>query len=119
MPCLCFLPGRQLPLFSRHKALLLLHDFTQSHRALESWGSTLVGKGAPIDPSQHWVVSANLLGSPFGSTSAAMLQSEQGDPYAFTIEDMARAAAGARRRNARGARGARGGRGRLCGGRQL
>jgi homoserine O-acetyltransferase/O-succinyltransferase len=82
---------------SPDKALLLLHDFTQSHRALDSWGKSLVGKGNPIDPSQYWVVSTNLLGSAFGSTSAAMLQGEAGDPYEFTIEDMARAAASAMR----------------------
>jgi homoserine O-acetyltransferase len=81
---------------SPDKALLLLHDFTDNHRALEGWAKTLVGKGSPIDPAQYWVVSANLLGSPFGSTSAAMLQGEA-DPYAFTIEDMARAAASAMR----------------------
>lgn len=82
---------------SPDKALLLLHDLTDSHRAMSGWGQTLVGKGCPIDPSEHWVVSANLLGSPFGSTSPAMLQGDAEDPYAFTIEDMARAAAAAMR----------------------
>jgi homoserine O-acetyltransferase len=82
---------------SPDKALLLLHDLTDSHRAIQGWGKTLVGKGCPIDPSEHWVVSANLLGSPFGSTSPAMLQGEADDPYAFTLEDMARAAAAALR----------------------
>jgi homoserine O-acetyltransferase len=82
---------------SPDKALLLLHDLTDSHRAIGGWGQTLVGKGCPIDPSEHWVVSANLLGSPFGSTSPAMLQGEEDDPYAFTLEDMARAAAAALR----------------------
>jgi homoserine O-acetyltransferase len=81
---------------SPDKALVLLHGFTDSHRAIDGWGKTLIGKGSPIDPGQYWVVSANLLGSPFGSTSAAMLQGEA-DPYAFTIEDMARAAASAMR----------------------
>lgn len=81
---------------SPEKALVLLHDFTDSHRALSGWGKNLIGRGAPIDPAQYWLVSLNLLGSPFGSTSAAMLQG-QDDPYSFTIEDMARAAAAAMR----------------------
>lgn len=81
---------------SPDKALVLLHDFTDSHQALEGWGKSLIGKGSPIDPAQYWLVSLNLLGSPFGSTSAAMLQG-QADPYAFTVEDMARAAASAMR----------------------
>ncbi len=81
---------------SPDKALVLLHDFTDSHHALEGWGAQLLGKGQPIDPSQYWVVSLNLLGSPFGSTSAAMLDSRD-DPYGFSIEDMARAAASAMR----------------------
>jgi homoserine O-acetyltransferase len=81
---------------SPDKALVLLHDFTDSHRALEGWGKKLLGRGKPIDPGQYWVVSLNLLGSPFGSTSAAMLQGQE-DPYAFSVEDMARAAAAAMR----------------------
>ncbi len=82
---------------SPDKALVLLHDFTHSHRAYEGWGKALIGKGAPIDPAQYWVASLNLLGSPFGSPSAALLEGEGTDPYGFTIEDMARAAAAAMR----------------------
>src|SRR6185436_4058954 len=81
---------------SPDKALVLLHDFTDSHHALGGWGQRLIGKGKPVDPAQYWVVSLNLLGSPFGSTSAAMLQGQE-DPYAFTVEDMARAGAAAMR----------------------
>ncbi|MBK7864820.1 MAG: alpha/beta fold hydrolase [Archangiaceae bacterium] len=81
---------------SPDQALVLLHDFMQSHRALDGWGKQLLGRGNPIDPAQYWVVSLNLLGSPFGSTSASMLQGQE-DPYAFTVEDMARAAASAMR----------------------
>lgn len=81
---------------SPDKALVLLHDLTESHRALAGWGKHLIGKGKAIDPAQYWTVSLNLLGSPFGSTSAAMLQGHE-SPYAFTVEDMARAAAAAMR----------------------
>jgi len=81
---------------SPDKALVLLHDFTDSHHALEGWGTKLLGRGKPIDPAQYWVVSLNLLGSPFGSTSAAMLQGHE-EPYSFSLEDMGRAAASAMR----------------------
>lgn len=83
-------------------AIVLLHDFCDSHRALgtgfcEGWGRQLIGPNQPIPPNQGWVVSLNLLGSPFGSTSAAMLPlTKDGQPSLnLTLEDLARGATSA------------------------
>ncbi len=87
--------------------VLLLHDFTQSHRATgdgfgDGWGKALLGP--VLNPHSGWVVSFNLLGSPFGSTSAAMVPAgPDGRPgLELSVEDLARAAAsGARQLGAK------------------
>ncbi|MFT3836627.1 MAG: alpha/beta fold hydrolase [Myxococcaceae bacterium] len=78
--------------------VLLLHDFTDSHRATgdgfcDGWGKQLVGP--VLTPHSGWVVSMNLLGSPFGSTSSSMVPSgPDGRPgLELSVEDLARAAA--------------------------
>jgi len=69
-------------------AVLVTHGYTSSHRMIESgngssegsW-SELVGPGAPIDTSQHFVVCSNMLGSSYGSTNAASSDPRTGKPY--------------------------------------
>jgi homoserine O-acetyltransferase len=80
-------------------AIVLLHDFPDSHRALgtgfgEGWGKQLLES---IGPYSGWVVSLNLLGSPFGSTSESMMPlSKDGKPQlSLSLEDLARAATSA------------------------
>lgn len=83
---------------------MVLHDLCDSHRALGSgfgagWGKQLLGPAQAIPPHFGWVVSLNLLGSPFGSTSASMmpLASDGRPPLSLTLEDLARAANSAMR----------------------
>lgn len=82
-------------------AIVVLHDFCDSHRALTDefgggWGKQLFGPNRAIPPQAGWVVSLNLLGSPFGSTSAAMMPlSSKG--LSLTLEDLARGATSAMR----------------------
>jgi len=85
-------------------AIVVLHDLCDSHRALgdgfgEGWGKQLLGPGQAIGPQLGWVVSLNLLGSPFGSTSAAMmpLTPDHRPGLNLTLEDLARAATSAMR----------------------
>ena len=85
-------------------AIIVLHDLCDSHRALgtgfaEGWGRQLIGPNMPIPPQFGWVVSLNLLGSPFGSTAASMmpLSSDSRPPLSLSLEDMARAATSAMR----------------------
>lgn len=86
-------------------AIVLLHDLCDSHRALgsgfcEGWAKGLVGPNQAINARQGWIVSLNLLGSPFGSTSAAMMPlTQDGRPVLnLSIEDLARAATSAMRK---------------------
>lgn len=87
------------------KAVVLLHDLSHSHRALgpvedsayrpSGWARELVGPGRPIDPGVTPVVAPGLLGSPFGSTSAATVDPETGERLGLnlpplTVLDMAR-----------------------------
>jgi homoserine O-acetyltransferase len=60
-------------------SVVLLHDLAQSHRALgpmepsayqpSGWGAELIGEKRPLDPTAQHILSMNLLGSPFGTTS--------------------------------------------------
>ena len=93
--------------FAPTGAVVLLHDMVASYRALgdpepslfkpSGWALQLVGSARVIDPATSFVISPNLLGSPFGSTSPAK---RDGDgtplgtdfPTATTV-DMARATA--------------------------
>jgi homoserine O-acetyltransferase len=64
---------------SGENSVVLLHDLAHSHRALalpeaspyqpSGWGRELIGEKRPLDPSSLHIISANLLGSPFGTTS--------------------------------------------------
>lgn len=64
---------------SGENSVVLLHDLAQSHRALgpvedsayqpSGWGRELIGDRRPLDPSSLHILSPNLLGSPFGTTS--------------------------------------------------
>lgn len=91
---------------SDENSVVLLHDLTHSHRALgpaetgafqaSGWGAELVGPGKALDTTSFSVISVNLLGSPFGSTSPVSLDPERGEPYGahlsdLSILDMARA----------------------------
>ncbi|MDQ3266918.1 MAG: alpha/beta fold hydrolase [Myxococcota bacterium] len=95
--------------FSADRAVILLHDLPHSHQALgeggtsiyqpSGWARELVGEGRLLSPRDHYLVSVNLLGSPFGSTSPASLDEDTGKPLGpifpqITVLDMARAVSG-------------------------
>lgn len=64
---------------SGENSVVLLHDLTVSHRAMgppeqsawqpSGWGRELIGEKRPLDPGSLHIISMNLLGSPFGTTS--------------------------------------------------
>jgi homoserine O-acetyltransferase/O-succinyltransferase len=82
---------------SGRNALLLAHGFTSSHHAAgryapgraprgvreqePGWWDALVGPGRPIDTDRLFVVSSNMLGSSYGSTSPASRNPATGKPY--------------------------------------
>lgn len=93
---------------SGENSVVLLHDLAQSHRALgpaeasayqpSGWGRELIGDKRPLDPSSHHVLSVNLLGSPFGTTSPLTEDPFTGEPLGpalpmLTVLDMARTVA--------------------------
>ena len=64
----------------------------------EGWWDSLVGPGRILDPALYYVVSANHLGSCYGSTGPLSLDPHTGRPYGrdfppLTIRDLARAQA--------------------------
>jgi homoserine O-acetyltransferase len=71
-------------------AVLITHGYTGSHHAAGrnpangnqpgSWNG-LIGPGKPIDTDRLFVVASNMLGSSFGSTNAASVNPQTGEPY--------------------------------------
>jgi len=67
---------------------LLFHALTGSARA-EDWWGPMIGPGLPLDPAEGPILSANLLGSCYGSTGPANVP--DGSFPALTAADLARA----------------------------
>ena len=87
-------------------AILICHALTGDQHVASAhpitgkpgWWTRMVGAGKPIDPSRHFVVCANVLGSCLGSSGPASLDPATGAPYAMrfpviTLRDMVRAQA--------------------------
>ncbi len=60
---------------------------------VEDWWPHTVEKGAILDPADHYVVCANILGSPYGTTAPLHTNPATGEPYysdfpAYTIRDV-------------------------------
>jgi homoserine O-acetyltransferase/O-succinyltransferase len=93
-------------------AVLVTHGFTSSHHAAGRYGTVgvskghrpgdvgfwdkLIGPGKAIDTDKLFVVSSNMLGSSYGSTSPASLNPKTGKPYGpdfppITVGDIVRA----------------------------
>lgn len=73
---------------ARHGWALVFHALTGSARVEEWWGP-LIGPGLPLDPSVRPIISANLLGSCYGSSGPA--ETADGSFPALTPGDLARA----------------------------
>ncbi|HWB45390.1 MAG TPA: alpha/beta fold hydrolase [Hyphomicrobiaceae bacterium] len=66
--------------------VLVTHGYTSSHRMVEAGGGagswhSLVGPGKAIDTNRLFVISSNMLGSSYGSTSPASINPRTGKPY--------------------------------------
>jgi homoserine O-acetyltransferase/O-succinyltransferase len=71
--------------------ILAFHALTGS-AAVETWWGPLVGPGRPLDTSRHAIVSANLLGSCYGSTGPQEWAAEHDGPFPeLTPADLAAA----------------------------
>jgi homoserine O-acetyltransferase len=63
-----------------HGWILVFHALTGSADA-EAWWGPLIGPGKALDTSRHAIVSANLLGSCYGSTGPQEWASEHDEPF--------------------------------------
>lgn len=80
----------------RSNVILMTHGFTSSHLFIgrasptssEGTWSGLVGPGKAIDTDKFFVVSSNMLGSCFGSTSPASINPQTGEPYGPQFPDL-------------------------------
>ena len=70
--------------------VLVTHGYTSDHHAAglratgdkaPGWWDALIGSGKPIDTNRLFVVSSNMLGSSYGSTSPATTNPATGKPY--------------------------------------
>lgn len=97
--------GAQLPGFTlayhtfgrlndrKDNVVWVVHALTGSSNPMEWWPG-IVGPGKVIDPAKHFIVCANCLGSPYGSTSPLSMDPDSGKPYyhrfpLITVRDMA------------------------------
>jgi homoserine O-acetyltransferase/O-succinyltransferase len=87
-------------------AVLVCHALTgDQHVASPSpttgrpgWWTRIVGIGKPLDPTQYFIICANVIGGCNGSTGPSSISPETGQPYGLsfpviTIADMVRAQA--------------------------
>jgi len=78
---------------AKDNVLLICHALTANSDA-DDWWHGLFGKGDIFDWNKYFIVCANNLGSPYGTSSAMQVESESGEQYginfpAFTIRDTA------------------------------
>ena len=61
-------------------SIVVCHALT-GNTALDEWWGDLLGPGKALDTNRFFVVSANVLGSPYGSASPITVDPETGRPY--------------------------------------
>lgn len=99
--------GRTLPEFqlgfttlgklndAKDNVIWITHALTANSNP-EEWWNGLVGKGKFFNPEQHFIVCANVLGSPYGSTNPLSVNPQTGNKYyhnfpILTIRDIVNA----------------------------
>lgn len=71
------------------------HALTANSNAVDWWNG-VIGAGKPVDPAQHFIVCANIIGSCYGSSGPISLDPTTGKPFYLdfptpSIRDMVRA----------------------------
>jgi homoserine O-acetyltransferase len=86
---------------ARDNTVLLFTGLSPSAHAASSpgdpkpgWWESMIGEGRPIDTSRYFVVCVNSLGSPYGSSGPASIDSRTGRPFGIgfpelSVEDIA------------------------------
>lgn len=87
-------------------AILICHALTGDQHVASphprtgkpGWWTRLVGEGKPIDPTRHFIICSNVIGSCMGSSGPATIDPSTAEPWGMrfpviTIRDMVRAQA--------------------------
>ena len=77
---------------TKSNVVWVCHALTANSDAAD-WWKGLVGEGSLINPNEHFIVCANMLGSCYGSTGPVSINPSSGEPYYFgfpqvTVRDM-------------------------------
>lgn len=75
-------------------AIVVCHALT-GNTAIDEWWGDLLGPGRVLDPNCHFIVAANVPGSPYGTVSPLSVNPDTGTPYGpafpvFTVRDCVR-----------------------------
>lgn len=78
----------------KSNAVFVAHALTGSASA-DEWWKTIVGEGKTLDPNEYYIISANCIGSCFGSTGPGSISPLTGKEYLssfpeLTIRDIAK-----------------------------
>ncbi len=68
-------------------AVVVFHSLT-GDADITSWWKGLFGKNKSIDPTRHFVICANLIGSCYGSTGPTSINPETGQPWQASFPDV-------------------------------
>lgn len=76
-------------------AVWVFHALTANSNPAD-WWEGLIGEGRLFDPEKHFIISANIIGSCYGSTGPLSMHPDKGRPWysnfpAVTIRDMVKA----------------------------
>lgn len=76
---------------TKDNVIWICHAFSADAHA-DDWWPGMVGSGKTFDPDKHFIVTANFLGSTYGTTGPLSINPETGSPYyldfpSFTIRD--------------------------------
>ena len=64
----------------KNNAVWVCHALTANSR-VDDWWSGLFGEGKTLDPTKHFIVCANVLGSCYGSTGVRSIDVSTGEPF--------------------------------------
>ena len=75
----------------RDNGVLICHGYTNNQHAAGDklgWYSGIIGPGKAIDTNHYYVITANMLGSTYGSTGPASINPASGIPYGLSFPDI-------------------------------
>lgn len=71
----------------KSNVIWVIHALTGDSKAAEWWNG-LIGEDKFFDPSQHFIICANLLGSNYGSTNPLSLNPDTGENYYYDFPQL-------------------------------